>query len=85
MTTAIAIRTEKETARWCRFCGHVTYGGSHRADGSFDPSSVEVTDREIMLAVIRSPMSKSESTTARRAKARYAIALGKHSGVYQPE
>ena len=87
MTLAVAIeRPNVSLSRWCKWCGHaVTDQGRHHPDGKFDPLSVHVSEGEIMLAVIRSPMSKTESTVARRAKAHYAIALGKHIGVYQPE
>lgn len=68
-----------EAGRWCYYCG-VLGPGWHRPDGSFDPTSVEVTEGELLRAA-----SKHPYVGLRAKHSHWSIALGKHLGVYDPE
>ena len=80
MTTLSAVLEPVRYTRSCKWCGHwVTEHGRHRADGSFDAWSVLVTEAEIDLAIKRAAVFRHRSVV------RYNIALGKHSGTYEPD
>lgn len=82
--------------RWCYKCGDVvTAKGYHYPDGSFNPHSVEVTDRELAVAIQLAITGSNDlrpsvnywlnrGTETRFREAHYNIALGKHIGTYQP-
>lgn len=72
MRTAIATKL-------CKWCGHYVTEGSHHTNGDFDQFSVTVTEEEINRAL------RNGGVVRPRSKVRYNIALGKHSGVYNPE
>ena len=64
-------------ARWCYYCG-VAGPGWHDADGRFDPTSVEVTEGEMYLAMQRNTHRRSLPVV------HWNIAFGKHLGMYDP-
>ena len=71
--------------RWCYWCGHLTDVGGHYPDGSFNPYSVPVSAEEIDAA-INAHVRKGHARPSfdSRQRTAYAIALGKHSGSYNP-
>lgn len=61
--------------------------GRHDLDGRFDATSVEVTKAEIDAAIIAAARTRGRieielRSPDLRARVRYNIALGKHTGVY---
>ena len=63
--------------RWCYYCG-VAGPGWHNRDGRFDPTSVEVTEGDMILAQQRNRYRVSLGPT------HWNIAFGKHLGTYDP-
>ena len=65
---------------WCYSCGAVGPGW-HDGNGDFDQWSVEVTEKEVEMAIANT-YNKYRHTTQNRLISRWNIAFGKHIGTY---
>ena len=66
---------------YCNWCAAPAVVGSHRADGSFDPDSVPVTEDQVEAAMENAKRDQEYRLGSGYFHTKANIALGKHLGL----